>query len=128
MDRVLSIIQKEERSTLDSHQSIPTNQREMSQSRAIAKTIQSYLNIGNSLEDRLGELAMPTLITHGDMDSRIPLECGLQLHSSIAQSEFFLIPGAGHGLLSNEPDTTRNLIVEFLEKVKSQSQGNILAN
>jgi len=39
-----------------------------------------------------------------------------------------LIPDARHGLLSNEPDTTRNLIVEFLEKVKSQSQENIRAN
>ena len=128
LNRVLSIIEKEEKSTFDSDQSIPSYQRDMSRYRAIAKTIQSYLDIGNSLEDRLGELAMPTLITHGDMDSRIPLECGLQLHSSIAQSEFFLIPDAGHGLLSNEPDTTRNLIVEFLEKVKSKSQENIRAN
>ena len=83
---------------------------------AIAKTLQSYLDIGNSLESRLAELTMPTLIVHGDADSRIPLPCGRQLQNSISSSELYIIPGAEHGLLSNEPRAVRNLILQFLER------------
>ncbi len=80
----------------------------------IVKTIQSYLDIRDSLESRLSELAMPTLIVHGDADSRINVACGWQLHQGIAGSELHIIPRAEHGLLSNEAERTRNLILEFL--------------
>lgn len=84
---------------------------------AIAQTIQSYLDIGSSLESRLDELTMPTLILHGDSDSRIPLACGQQLQNSIGSAELYIIPGAEHGLLSNEPRMVRSLIYGFLERV-----------
>ena len=92
---------------------LETNQEQMD---TIAKTLQSYLDIGTSLESRLAELAMPTLIVHGDADSRIPLSCGRQLQNSISTSELYIIPGAEHGLLSNEPRAVRNLIFQFLER------------
>ena len=82
----------------------------------IAKTIQAYLDIGDSLESRLGELTMPTLVVHGDADSRIPVECGRQLHQAIAGSEWHVIPGAEHGLMSNEPGLMRELLLGFLER------------
>ena len=80
----------------------------------LVKTIQSYLDIRDSLESRLAELAMPTLIVHGDADSRINVACGRQLHQGIAGSELHIIPRAEHGLLSNEAERTRDLILEFL--------------
>ena len=92
---------------------LETNQNRVD---AIAKTIQSYLDIGNTLESRLSELTLPTLIVHGDADSRIPLLCGRQLQDSISSSELYIIPGAEHGLLSNEPRAVRNLIFQFLER------------
>ena len=92
---------------------------------AIAKTIQSYLDIGNSLESRLSELTMPTLIVHGDADSRIPLHGGRQLQNSISTSELYIIPGAEHGLLSNEPRAVRNLIFQFLERFAPVSSSAI---
>jgi pimeloyl-ACP methyl ester carboxylesterase len=82
----------------------------------LAKTIQAYLDIQNSLEDRLGELAMPTLILHGDADSRIPVDCGRQLHQRIAASQLHILPGAEHGLLTNEATSCRNLILSFLTR------------
>ena len=82
----------------------------------LAKTIQAYLDIQNSLEDRLAELAMPTLILHGDADSRIPVDCGRQLHQRIAGSQLHILPGAEHGLLTNEATTSRNLILSFLTR------------
>ncbi|MFQ6028822.1 MAG: alpha/beta fold hydrolase [Dehalococcoidia bacterium] len=80
----------------------------------LAKTIQSYLDIRDSLEDRLGELKMPTLVLHGDADSRIPVACGRQLHAGITGSQLHILPGAEHGLLTNEAKRSRNLIVHFL--------------
>ena len=130
LERVLSTIQNKENSTLNlnTDQSITSSQQEISQNNALAKTIRSYLDIKDSLERRLEAISVPTLIMHGDQDDRIPLECGLQLHSSIVESEFVVVPNAGHGLLSNEPTVTGNLIVEFLDKVDSQNQVDIPVN
>ena len=130
LERVLSTIQNKENSTLNlnTDQSITSSQQEISQNNALAKTIRSYLDIKDSLERRLEAISVPTLIMHGDQDDRIPLECGLQLHSSIVESEFVVVPNAGHGLLSNEPTVTGNLIVEFLDKVDSQNRVDIPVN
>ena len=86
----------------------------------IVKTIQSYLDIQDSLESRLHELTMPSMIVHGDADSRINIMCGLQLHQGIAGSEFHVIPGAEHGLLTNEARRMRGLIEEFLAETAAQ--------
>ena len=86
----------------------------------IVKTIQGYLNIRDSLESRLHEITMPSMIVHGDADSRINITCGLQLHQGIAGSEFHVIPGAEHGLLTNEARRTRGLIEEFLAETAAQ--------
>ncbi len=86
----------------------------------IVATIQSYLDIGDSLEARLHEIAMPTMIVHGDADSRINIACGLQLHQGIPGSEFHVIPGAEHGLLTNEARRTRGLMEEFLAETSAQ--------
>ena len=82
----------------------------------VAKTIQAYLDIRDSLESRLDEIAMPTLVAHGDSDSRIAVECGRQLHERIGGSELHIIPGAEHGLMSNEPALMRELVLGFLER------------
>ena len=60
---------------------------------------------------------MPTLIVHGDADTRISVDCSYQLHSALPGSELHVVPGAEHGLLANEPELTRNVITQFLERV-----------
>jgi 3-oxoadipate enol-lactonase len=86
----------------------------------IARTIQSYLDIGDSIESRLFELDLPTLIVHGDFDSRISVNCSRQLQKSIAGSELYIVPGAEHGLLSNQPEQVRSLIFQFLQRRGAQ--------
>ena len=90
----------------------------------IAATQQAYLDIGDSLESRLSELKMPTLVVHGDADSRIPVECGRSLASGIAGAELHEIPGAEHGLMSNEAaGETQRIILDFLARqLAMQSQ------
>ena len=83
----------------------------------IAATQQAYLDIEDSLESRLSELKMRTLVVHGDADSRIPVECGHSLASGIATSELHEIPGAEHGLMTNEAaGETQRIILDFLNR------------
>ena len=83
----------------------------------IIKSIQSYLDIADSIESRLAEISMPTMIVHGDADITIPVGCGIRLHELIAHSEFHIFPGAEHGLMANEPRRMGNMIVEFLDEI-----------
>ena len=87
----------------------------------IASTVQGYLDIGDSIESRLSELAVPTLIVHGDSDSRISVNCSHQLQKAIAGSELYIVPGAEHGLLSKEPELVRDLIFQFLQRRAAQT-------
>jgi pimeloyl-ACP methyl ester carboxylesterase len=61
------------------------------------------------------------LIVHGDADSRIPVRCGRQLQDSIPGSELYIVPGAEHGLLTNESELVRNLILQFLERTSQET-------
>ena len=83
----------------------------------IIMSIRAYLDIGDSIESRLAELTMPTMIVHGDADTTIPVECGIHLHQCIPHSEFHIFPGAQHGLMANEPRRMANMITEFLEEL-----------
>ena len=86
----------------------------------IAATQQAYLDIGDSLETRLSELKMDTLVVHGDADSRIPVECGRSLASGITGAELYVIPGAEHGLMTNEAaGETQRLILDFLRRTSA---------
>ena len=92
----------------------------------IAATHQAYVDIGDSLESRLSELAMPTLVVHGDADSRIPVECGHSLAKGIAGAELRIIPGAEHGLMTNAAaEQTRSSILGFLRTVAAE-QGQMV--
>ena len=85
----------------------------------IAGTHQAYIDIGDSLEERLGELKMPVTIIHGDADSRIPVECGHSLHNAIPQSELHVIPGAEHGLMTNDAaQRTQEIVLAFLGELR----------
>ena len=84
----------------------------------IAATHQAYVDIGDSLESRLGELKMPVAIVHGDQDSRIPVECGYSLNDGIGQAELFVIADAEHGLMTNAAaEETRRIVLGFISRV-----------
>ncbi len=94
----------------------------------IAATHQAYVDIGDSLESRLGELKMPVSIVHGDQDSRIPVECGYSLNDGIQQAELFVIAGAEHGLMTNDAaERTRSAITTWLRKVQGANKATAAA-
>ena len=66
---------------------------------------------------------MPTLIVHGDADSRIPVAEAYRQHQGIPGSELPIIPGAEHGLMTKEAGRMRALILRFLQR-HSQAIGS----
>ncbi len=94
----------------------------------IAATQQAYLDIGDSLESRLDEIAMPTLVVHGDADSRIPVECGRSLAAGISHSDLHIIPGAEHGLMTNAAaGDTQRIVLDFLKRIVGAESDAIVA-
>jgi pimeloyl-ACP methyl ester carboxylesterase len=85
-------------------------------------SMKAYLDIGDSIESRLSSLKMPTMIVHGDADTRIPVECGQRLHEGIPGSELHVIPGAVHGLTSNEAPKLQGLMLDFFQRTKASRQ------
>src|SRR5574342_1376998 len=51
------------------------------------------------LRDILPRIDVPTMVLHGDLDARSPVEVGRDLHRSIPGSRLVVLPGVGH--LSN---------------------------
>ena len=71
---------------------------------------------------------MRTLVVHGDADSRIPVECGRSLASGIGGAELHEIPGAEHGLMTNEAaGETQRIILDFLGR-SSDATARVAAN
>ncbi len=68
-----------------------------------------------NLTERLGELAMPTLIVHGTADELVPFQFGLDLASGIPHAEFHEIDGAGHGI-SNHAEA-RQIMRDWVRRV-----------
>ena len=53
----------------------------------------------------LGSIQAPTLILHGTNDALTPLQNGVLLHQHIRRSTLVKVPGAGHGLHLDHPET-----------------------
>jgi 3-oxoadipate enol-lactonase len=57
----------------------------------------AYLDV--DLHPRLGEIACPTLVIHGDRDGLVPHALGERLAAGIPGAEFVTIPEADHGVM-----------------------------
>ncbi|MEF3305926.1 alpha/beta fold hydrolase [Paenibacillus sp. GYB003] len=66
--------------------------------------------------DRLGRIKAPTLIIHGKDDWVFRAKHAKLLNRRIAGSELVLIPGAGHGVFSQERSTVLAEIRRFLNR------------
>lgn len=63
---------------------------------------------------KIGDIAVPTLVVHGDHDAAIPLSAGQRLASSIPGAKFVAIPGAGHAANLTHPEPTNRAMEGFL--------------
>ena len=64
--------------------------------------------------DRLGEIAAPTLILHGTLDTLVPVEDARQAHERIAGSTLHWMEGCGHWPNRDNPVEFNRVVKEFL--------------
>ena len=83
------------------------------------EALHAYLNATNSYDAReqIKQIAIPTLIAHGDVDNVCPQRFAESVHQSIAGSQFKLFKGAGHELPREFPQELTSAIEEFLGRL-----------
>jgi len=57
----------------------------------------------------------PALVLHGDADVIVPVENGRMLAARLPNARYVELPGRGHNLPLEDPDTFNPLVLEFLE-------------
>ena len=70
--------------------------------------------MGFNAHDRLPQLRCPVFIVHGDKDIGTPVENAYVLKKQIPHAELMIVPGAGHGLESAEPNWVSDRIAAWL--------------
>jgi len=69
---------------------------------------------GFNRENRLGEIAVPTLIVHGAKDTVVPHKNSAEMAKKIKNSKFVTIEGTNHILVLNNFEETARAIGDFL--------------
>jgi 3-oxoadipate enol-lactonase len=59
-------------------------------------------------------ISVPALVVHGDEDLIVPVENGRMLAERLAQVEYVELPGRGHNLMLEDPETFTRLVLEFM--------------
>jgi pimeloyl-ACP methyl ester carboxylesterase len=60
-------------------------------------------------------VAAPALVVHGDADLIVPVENGRMLAQRLPDAEYVELPGRGHNLMLEEPETLASLVERFLD-------------
>jgi pimeloyl-ACP methyl ester carboxylesterase len=69
---------------------------------------------------RLPEIAVPTLVIHGDEDEILPMEGAKQMAAHVQRGRLVRIPGAGHTSNAEQPTMVNAALREFLDEVYVQ--------
>ena len=65
---------------------------------------------------RLPQIDRPTLVIHGESDELVPPENGRRIASLIPGSQLHILPQASHIFMTDQPDLTQQVVLEFLGK------------
>jgi 3-oxoadipate enol-lactonase len=60
-------------------------------------------------------VAAPALVVHGDADLIVPVENGRMLAQRLPDADYVELPGRGHNLMLEEPETLASLVERFLD-------------
>jgi len=72
----------------------------------------------DDITDRLGEIAAPTIIFHGDADASIPMDKAEELCAGLPDCRgIVVVAGAAHAPNLSHPDAVNGPLVEFLREV-----------
>jgi pimeloyl-ACP methyl ester carboxylesterase len=67
---------------------------------------------------RLGEIAVPALVIHGETDRLINPANGPEIAARIPGARLVTIPGASHLYMTDRPEQANRLVLEFLAEVE----------
>ncbi len=65
---------------------------------------------------RLPRIQAPTLVLHGEEDHLVPPRNGKVVASRISGARFHLLPKAGHILITDQPEASTELLLNFLDE------------
>lgn len=71
--------------------------------------------ITDDIREDASNITQPTLLLYGDRDESTPVELGKQIASHIKNSEFFVIPHAGHMLPTEKTNEVSDKIMDFIQ-------------
>jgi len=60
-------------------------------------------------------IEVPAVVVHGDADLIVPVENGRRLAERLPNARYVELPGRGHNLPLEEPETINRLVLDFLE-------------
>ncbi len=73
-----------------------------------------WRGVKTNYTSRLGEIAAPVLIVHGDQDVGVPLEYARRAAQRLPNGRLEVIPNAGHWTQRDYPERFNRLMLEFL--------------
>jgi pimeloyl-ACP methyl ester carboxylesterase len=82
------------------------------------KTLEAHLQVCYGFYSRGWEVERidaPALVLHGDEDLIVPVKNGRMLASRLPNARYVELPGRGHNLPLEDPETFNRLVLEFLE-------------
>ncbi len=59
---------------------------------------------------------VPTLLIWGDRDCTVSLSSGIKLHRRLRASELMVVPGGGHSVFEESPETANRVMLEWLRR------------
>lgn len=68
-------------------------------------------------KDRVGQIAVPTIVVHGDQDETVPIALGRELASLIPGSQLHVIEGAGHNFITSVDCPANRIVKEFWQSL-----------
>jgi 3-oxoadipate enol-lactonase len=81
------------------------------------ETIDAHMQACYSFYDEgvpVEQIDAPALVVHGDEDLIVPVQNGRMLAARLPNARYVELPGRGHNLPLEEPDTIVRLVLEFL--------------
>jgi pimeloyl-ACP methyl ester carboxylesterase len=94
----------------------------MSESRPAATRSMALALAEADLTDELASIAVPTLLIHGDADTRSPVAVGEELNRRIPGSRLVVLPGVGHMCTLEDPDRFVLEVSAFLRSYRAARQ------
>lgn len=84
--------------------------------RSFRKSEVGWGGLRTDLSDRLGGVAAPTLLVHGDRDRLVPVEWARRAHELLSDSELRVLRDCGHWPPREYPGEFNRLVADFLAR------------